>query len=292
MSEAASEADPETLVNCEQQDTPAAGEEQTSSVALQDESTGDGGTAERDVQAKVQSVFEQVRTRIRSQASKSSILELVQKIKERESEILQETSKTDGADVDAEEEKEAEKQKDGSTKELDLRLEMLRSTFEDKLEATKRDLKNEFDVQISLVRKDMQTYTDQALKDLEQKMQDWRSHDLQQTHPKTQAEGAAAEKKQKPSAAPLALRRGKILTRTMTTIIPKTSAPVLTGPRAKSEEILSLSKGHSPPQFMLRDQVFYLPEKKPYQSRNPLPPARPPVHQRKKPAQTKAKTGI
>lgn len=289
MSEAASETDPETLVNCEQQDSPAAGEEQTSSVALQDESTEDGGTTEKDVQAKVQSVFEQVRTRIRSQASKSSILELVQKIKERETEVLQENSSTDGT-VSAEEEKE-EEQKDGSQKELDLRLEMLRSSFEDKLEATKRDLRNEFDVQISLVRKDMQTYTDQALKDLEQKMQEWRSHGLQQTHPKTQAEGAAAEKKQKSLAAPsLALRRGKVLTRTMTTIIPKTSAPVLTGPRAKSEEILSISKGHSP-QFMLRDQVFYLPEKKPYQSCNPLPPARPPMHQRKKPAQTKPKTG-
>lgn len=282
-----SEAAPETSATCERQDSPPAGEEQASSVASHNERTEDGSATEKEVQAKVQSVFEQVRSRIRSQASRSSLLELVQKIKERESELAQENSKTHSKD-DAEEEKEAEEQQDQC--QLDLGLEVLRSTFEEKLEAAKSDLKKELEVQISLVRKDMQTYTDQALKDLEQKMQNCHCHSLQQTHPKAQAECAAAEKKQKPSAAPLALRRRKVLTRTMTTIIPKTSAPVLTGPRAKSEEILSLSKGHSP-QFMLRDQVFHLPEKKTYQSRNPLPPARPPLHQHKKPVQAKPKTG-
>lgn len=285
-----SEAAPEAPAACERQASPPAGEEQAPPVASHHERTEDGGTTEKEVQAKVQSVFEQVRTRIRSQASRSSLLELVQKIKERESEIVQENSKAHGKDVDVEEEKEAEEQKDKCQNELDLGLEVLRSTLEEKLEAAKSDFRKELKVQISLVRKDMQTYTDQALKDLEQKVQNCHCHSLQQTHPKTQAECAAAEKKQKPSAAPLALRRRKVLTRTMTTIIPKTSAPVLTGPRAKSEEILSLSKGHSP-QFMLRDQVFYLPENKTYQSRNPLPPARPPLHQHKKPVQAKPKAG-
>ncbi|XP_074494667.1 uncharacterized protein LOC141769476 [Sebastes fasciatus] len=221
-------------------------------------------------------------------APKSSIMELVQRVKDRETEIAQVNGEPEGKDVSSEEKKPAEMLMDESKDEMDLKEEELCAIFEKKLEASGKALKDEFEVQISQVRNEMQAYTDKALKDLECKMQSWQSHDLQ--HPKEQQESKGPNKIQKTSAAPsLVSRRGRVLTRTMTTIIPKTCAPVIIGPRAKSET-LSSSKGASS-RPLLRDPVLFLPGNKPCQSRKPLLPACPPLHQNKKPVWPKGKAG-
>ncbi len=295
MSELSSETNPQILVNGEQQeqqqqqeDAAAAGE-QISSVGLDDECSEDSVAAEKETQARMQSVFQQVRNQIRSQADvkapKSSILELVQRIKDRETETAQVNGEPEGKDVSGEEKKQAEMLADERKDEMNIKEEELCAMFEKKLEASKKTLRDEFEVQISQMRKEMQAYTHQALKDLECKM-----HSLQQARPKEQQESKGPDKKQKPSAAPsLASRRGRVLTRTMTTIIPKTCAPVIIGPRAKSET-LSSSKGQTS-QLLLRDPVLSLPGNKQYWSRKPLLPACPPLQQGKKPVRAKAKTG-
>lgn len=299
MSKLSPETNPQILVNGEQQeqqqDDAAAAEEQISSVSVGDECSEDSVAAEKETQARMRSVFQQVRNQIRSQvgvkAPKSSILELVRRVKDRETEISQVNGEPEGKDVSGEEKKQAEMLADERKEKVDVTEEELCAMFEKKLEASKKALRDEFEVQISQVRKEMQAYTDQTLKDLECKMQSRQSHNLQQAHPKEQQESKGPDKKQKPSAAPsLASRRGRVLTRTMTTIIPKTCAPVIIGPRAKSET-LSSSKGQTS-QLLLRDPVLSLPGNKQCWSRKPLlPPACPPLHQRKKPVQAKAKTG-
>lgn len=281
MSELSS-ANPQILVNGEaeeqqqkqQQDAAAAGgEEQMSSECLEDSTA-----AETEKQAKMQSVFQQVRNQIRSQvgmkAPKNSILELVQRVKDME--VTQVSGDPEGQDVSGEEKKQAEVLMDESKDEMDLREEQLCAILEEKLEATTKALRDEFEVQISQVRKEMQAYADKTAKDLECKMQ---LHNLQE-----QQDSKGPDRRQKPSAAPLLpSRRGRVLTRTMTTIIPKTCAPVIVGPRAKSET-LSSSKGEcSRPR--LRDPMFSLTSnnKQQCQSRKPLPPTVcPPLQQRKK----------
>lgn len=282
MSESSSDANPRILVNGEQEeqqqeDHAAAGEDQISFVSLEEE---DSVSADKETQAKMQSVFQQVRNQIRSQvgmrAPKCSILELMQRVK-------------DGEIKTAQVKEQAEILADASGDEMDLKQEELREVFEKKLEASQKALREEFEVQISRMRAEMQAYTDQALKDLQCKMQ--LQQPQLQPHPRQQQDSRGPDKKQKPSAPPsLASRRGRVLTRTMTTIIPKTCAPVILGPRARSET-LSSSKVESS-KLLLRDPVLSLPGNKPCQSRKPLlPPVYPPVHQRKKTLQAQPKTG-
>ncbi|TKS79067.1 hypothetical protein D9C73_012105 [Collichthys lucidus] len=292
MSELSS-ANPLILVNGEaeeqqeqKQDDDAAvkEEEQMSSVSVDEESLEDGAAAETGKQAKMQSVLQQVRNRIRSQVGvkepKSSILELVQRVVDREMEVTQVNGDPEGEDVSGEEKKQAEVLMDESKDEMDLREEELCAIFEEKLEATKKALRDEFEAQLSQVRKEMQAYADKAVKDSECKMQ---LHNLRE-----QQESKGPDRRQRPSAAPLLpSRRGRVLTRTMTTIIPKTCAPVIVGPRAKSET-LSCSKGESS-RLRLRDPMFSLTSNnKQCQSRKPLPPTvHPPLQQRKKPVRAK-----
>lgn len=291
MSELSSKTNPQVLVNGKQpeqhQDEAVSVEEQISTVSLNDECVEDGISADKETKGKMHSVFQQVRNQIRSQvgvkAPKHSILELVQRVKDRQTEDAQENSEPEEK---SEEKEQAENLTDENKDEVALKEEELCATFEKKLEASKRALRDEFEEQISQLRKDMQTYTDHALRDLECKMQSWQSLHLQQAHPKEQQETKGPDKKQKMSAASLASRRGRVLTRTMTTIIPKTCAPVIVGPRAKSET-LSSSKGES--SRLLPRDLLLSSLSKPYQSRKPLPPACPPLHQRKKPVGAKAK---
>ncbi|CAK6950313.1 hypothetical protein EXN66_Car011698 [Scomber scombrus] len=290
MSELSSSRNPQVLVNGKQQDQQQDEEEQISAVALDDECVEDSASADKETPTKMQTVFQQVRNQIRSQvgvkAPKSSILELVQRVKDRQTEVAQENGEPEN---NSEEKTQVENTTDEIKDEVNLKEEELCATFEKKLEASKKALKDEFEEQISQVRKDMKAYTDHALRDLECKMQSWQSLHLQQAHPKEQQESKGPDKKQKPSAAPsLASRRGRVLTRTMTTIIPKTCTPVIIGPRAKSET-LSSSKGESS-RLLPREPVLSM-LSKPYQSRKPLPPACPPLHQRKKPVGAKANTG-
>nr|XP_046242800.1 uncharacterized protein LOC124058021 [Scatophagus argus]XP_046242801.1 uncharacterized protein LOC124058021 [Scatophagus argus] len=284
-----SEANPQILVNGEgreqQEDEAAAAGGQSSSVSPVPEGLEDGIASEKETQAKMQAVFQQVRTQIRSQmgvmAPKSSLLELMQRVKDLE-------VKTAQVSDEPEEKEQAETLTDESKGEMDLKQEELCAAFERKLEDCKKALRDEFEVQISQVRVEMQAYTDQTLRDLECKMQS-----RQPQHPKEQQEGKDADKKQKPATAappPLASRRGRVLTRTMTTIIPKTCAPIIVGPRAKSET-LSSSKGESS-RLLRRNQVLPPPGNKLHQSHKPLaPPAYPPLHQLRKPVRAKAKAG-
>ncbi|GLD72894.1 uncharacterized protein AKAME5_002421900 [Lates japonicus] len=289
MSELPSETNPQILVNGEQQHQGTGAATVEEQLSLDGDCSEDSAAAEKETQVKMQSVLQQVRKQIRSQvgtkAPKSRIMELVQIVRDREIELAQVDGEPEGKAVNGEEKREAEVATDESKDDMDLKEEVLCAVFEEKLEANKKALRDEFEEQISQVRKEMQAYTDKALKDLECKMSIWRSDILQQTHPKEQP-----DKKQKPPTAPsLASRRGRVLTRTMTTIIPKTCAPVIIGPRAKSETLTS-SKGRCS-QLLPRDPVVSIPGNRPYQSRKPLPPACPPLHQRKKPVRANAKTG-
>lgn len=294
MTELSSEINPQILVNGghqHQQDDAATVQEQIPTVSLDTECSKDSA-AEKEAQAKMQSLLQQVRNQVRLQAGKkapkSSIMELVQRVKDREMEIAQVSADPDGKDVNSAEQQNGELFTDENEDDVHLKEEELCAVFEEKLEASKKVLRDEFEVQISQMRKEMQAYTDHALKDLECKMQSWKSHCQQQTHPKEQQESKCTDKKQKPSAAPsLATRRGRVLTRTMTAILPKTCAPVIIGPRARSETLTS-AKGESS-RLLPRDPAFYIPGNKPYQSHKPLPPACRPLHQRKKHVQ--AKTG-
>lgn len=273
MSELSSETNPHILVNGEQQHQGTGAATVEEQLSLDGDCSEDSATTEKETQVKMQSVLQQVRKQIRSQvdakAPKSRIMELVQIVRDREIELAQVDGEPEGKTVNGEEKREAEVATDESKDEMDLKEEVLCAVFEEKLEANKKALRDEFEEQISQVRKEMQAYTDKALKDLECKMQSWRSDILQQT----------------PS---LASRRGRVLTRTMTTIIPKTCAPVIIGPRAKSETLTS--KGRCS-QLLPRDPMVSIPGNRPYQSRKPLPPTCPPLHQRKKPVKANAKTG-
>lgn len=231
--------------------------------------------SDKEAQVKMQSILQQVRKQIRSQgearAQKSSILALVQKVLEKEVETPQVNGDAAAEDGNGEQggQEETERQKG----------EDVSAIFEEKLEASKRALQEEFEVQISQLRKEMQAYTDQALKELEGKMLSGKDVT---SNPKEEPK-QVTNKKQPSSAAPppsVALRRGRVLARTMTTIIPKTCTPVIVGPRAKSESLTS-SKAR-----LGRDATL---TSKTYQSRKPLPPAGP--WQPKRPAKPKPKTG-
>lgn len=277
------------LAKAGQLESAAAEEEQTSSDNLQEESGEGSGVMEKEPQAKMMSVFEQVRNQIRSQeglkAPKSSMMELVSKLKAMETGNEQ---MVDGDNIDAEEEREAEAIKVGCKVEIDSRIEMLSKTFEEKLEASNKALSVELEVQISAVRKEMQAYTDQTLKDLRSKITSSQRRVLQPNHSKAQPEGADAETKRRASAATsLPSTRGKVLTRTLTTtiIIPKTPAPVISGSQAK---LKSPSKGRS---LQVRDHVLSLSGNKSCHGRGPLPPAQPLLPQRRKCVQAKGKAG-
>lgn len=260
------------------QDEVAAVEEQISAASLGDECAEDSDSADNEAQAKMLSVFQQVRNQIRLEVGlktpKGSMLELVQRLKDIQSEVTQENG-------EPEEKSQVGNQTEECKDEVHLKEEELCAIFEKKLKDSEEALRDEFKQQISQAHKDMQAYTDRGLKDLEFKMQSWHTQYLQRSHLKDQ-EGKGPDKKQKPSTATLS-RNGRVLTRTMTTIIPKTCAPVIVGPRAKSETLSS--------RIVLRDPGLCFAGSRPYQNRKPLPPACPPLHQRKKPVRAKPKTG-
>lgn len=217
---------------------------------------------DKETQAKVQSVFQQVRRQIRSQvavkASKSSIIELVNRLKDKQS-LEKSMCPAKGEQVTGE-----------SQAEADLRDEALCAVFEKKLEDTKKALRDEFEERLSQVRSEMQAYTEQSLKVLECKIQ---RASLKEQECKGQ------DKKQKPSTATLS-KRGRALTRTMTTIIPKTSPSFIVGPRAKSETLTSSKVENS--RIVLREPGVSSMGSNSYQIRKPLPPVWPPLHQCKK----------
>ncbi|CAJ1068003.1 hypothetical protein EXN66_Car011698 [Xyrichtys novacula] len=243
---------PQILVNGEQerQDVIAAAEELICSITLHDECPEDAVDAEKEKHAKMQSVLKQVREKIRSQAGtrapkSGGIMELVQRVRDRES------AQVNGVAEGGEDQKQETLAGEEKTV-MEQQEENFCAVFDSKLGASEKALREEFEVQISQVRKEMQTYTDQALKDLQVKLQSRQPHKSHQTHPREQAEIRGPDRRQWPAAgSTLASRRGRVLTRTMTTIIPKTCAPVIVGPRAKSET-LSSSKGESS-QLLPRD---------------------------------------
>lgn len=239
-----------------------------SSNGLEDE---DKAPAETETQAKMQSVLQQVRNQIRSQAgaraSKSGILEVAQRLKQRDS--VKMTAQVNGECGSESKEPVVEK---GPNREE------LCDVTEKKLETSQEASRKSMEEQLSQLREEMQTYTDRALKDMECRMLML----LQPPH--------GSDRKQRPSAPlSLASRRGRVLTRTMTTIIPKTSVPVVLGSKTRSETV-TFVKGQSS-RLTMQDAGLSLQGRKPCQSRKPLlPPANLETHLRKKSTQTKAKT--
>lgn len=232
---------------------------------------------DKKIQDKIQSVFQQVRNQIRSQVDtrtpSSSILELIQKMKLREGRPEQED---DDKETEAEE---------GKAK-ADATQEELPEAFGKKLEATEKTLRCEIEALISQVRAESRAYTQQAVKDLECRM-------LRKQVPlQPRQEKKGPEKRQQPPAAPsLASRRGRVLTRTVTTIIPKTCVPVVHSPQAKPE---SASFRRSEASGLLRpDPVLALPGRRLlHQGRRPiLPPAHPTQHSSLRNRLAKCSTG-
>lgn len=273
MSKLSTEANPQILLNGKQDEVdqqekqadpaPAAGE-QTSLVSPEE-------VEDKKVQTKVQSVFQQVRSQIRSQVetrtSNSGIMELMQKLKDREGRLELEGDEGNEEDIQPEE----------SKGEMDEKQEELCEAFGKKLEATQKTLRYEMECLISQVRAESQAYTEQAIKDLECRLMSNQAH-VQPQHP---SQRKVPDKKQQPSASSsLASRRGRVLTRTMTTIIPKTCAPVISGPQAKSESTsLRRSEIFGP---LRRDPVLALPGNRLHQGRQPILPPAHPKQQRQK----------
>lgn len=283
MSKLPTEENPQIFVNGTQEepeqkkkqaDSATAAEEQVSLVSPEE----DEEEEDKKFQVKIQSVFQQVRSQIRSQVdtrtpSSCSILELMQKMKDRERRLELEDDGSSEKEMEPEE----------SKVKMDVTQEELCEAFGKKLEATEKTLRYEIESLISQVRAESQAYTEQAIKDLECRMMSKQAH-LQPHHP-SQDEKKVPDKKQQPLASSsLASRRGRVLTRTMTTIIPKTCAPVMHGPQAKSES-MSLRRSDTSGS-MRRDPVLSLPGKRLYQGRRPiLPPCTPrPIQQRPKQA--------
>lgn len=272
MSKLSTEANPQIFVNGkqdeldqqeEQADPASAAEEEISFVSPEEEEE------DKKIQVKFQSVFQQVRNQIRSQVdtrtSSSSILELMQKLKDREGRLEQEDDQGNEEEVEPEE----------STVKMDAKQEELCEVFGKKLEATQKTLRYEIESLISQVRAESQAYTEQAVKALECKMLSNQAL-LQPQHP---SQKKVPDKKQQPSASSsLASRRGRVLTRTMTTIIPKTCAPVLSGPHAKSEATSLRRNEISGP--VRRDPAVSLPGNRLCQGRKPILPPAQPIQQR------------
>lgn len=269
MSKLSTEANPQIFVNGkpdeldqqeEQADPASAAEEGINLVSPEEEEEED-----KKIQVKFQSVFQQVRNQIRSQVdtrtSSSRILGLMQKLKDREGRLEQEDDQGNEEEVEPGE----------STGKMDAKQEELCEVFGKKLEAAQKTLRYEIESLISQVRAESQAYTEQAVKALECKMLSNQAL-LQPQHP---SQKKVPDKKQQPSASSsLASRRGRVLTRTMTTIIPKTCAPVLSGPHAKSEATSLRRSEISGP--VRRDPALSLPGNRLYQGRKPfLPPAQP-----------------
>lgn len=263
MTELSSEA-PTILVSGEEEERQQLRGPTNPSVGLGEE---DRASAESETQAKMQSVLQQVRNQIRSQAgaraSKSGILELMQRLKD--GDLAKTTARVNAEGGGESEEPAVEK---------DLNQKELCEMMEKKLEAGQKALRERMEEQISRLREEMQTYTDKALKEMQGKL--LMQLQLQPPH--------GPDWKQNPSAPPsLASRRGRVLTRTMTTIIPKTGVPVVLSAKSRSE-VATFARGQRS-QIVTRDPGLSLQGRKPL-----LPPANPAPHLRKKAVQTKAKT--
>lgn len=287
MSQLPAEKNPQIFVNGkqeqpeqkeEQADSATAAEEQVSLARPEKEEEEE---EDKKIQVKIQSVFQQVRNQIRSQVDirtpSSSILELMQKMKDRERRLEQEDDKSNEKEMEPEE----------SKVKTDVTPEELSEAFGKKLEATEKTLRYEIDSLISQVRAESQAYTEKAVKELECRMM---SKHLQPPHP-NQHEKKVPDKKPHPSASSsVASRRGRVLTHTMTTIIPKSCRPVLHSLQAKSERMSLRRSETSGP--VRRDPDFFLPGKGLQQDRRPtLPPAQPAQHSGVKNRPSKSSAG-
>ncbi|CAL8343283.1 unnamed protein product [Lota lota] len=266
----------------------------------------------RGAPVKMQSLLHQVRGQIRSQAgltgAKTGLSELVRQLKDREAELASLTGRPEedgGSGAGAE----ARGAGGGATPTNGERGKtgpeatepLLPSGFEEELEATRNTLRGEFEQQISRLRVEMRVYADRAVKDMESKMKHTPvPHGQAKGRSRERTEGkAAVDKKQKPlaaaAAAPPSLtsRRSRVLTRTMTTIVPKTCAPVILGPRAKSESLSGCRDGGS---LLMKESDFRVFRSQGSGSRQPhnrraLPPVhQQAVHPRQKPIWTTAQT--
>lgn len=272
MSKLPTQENPKLFVNGEQEE-PEEKEEQADSTAAAGEQVSLVSPEEEEdkrIQVKIQSVFQQVRNQIRSQVESrspsSSILELMQKMKEREEKLEQEEDESS----------EKEMEPGGSTVKMDATQEELCEAFGKKLEATQKTFRNEMESRISQVRAESQAYTEQAIKDLESRMRSKLAH-LQPEQPGQQEKKVPDKKQQPVASSSLASRRGRVLTRTMTTIIPKTCAPLMIGPQAKPESMGLRRRETSGP--VRRDPILPLPGRRLQQGRRPvLPPAGPAQH--------------
>ncbi|CAL8294890.1 unnamed protein product [Gadus morhua 'NCC'] len=298
------------------------GEERlTCGSPFDEEGAGTGGAPSESITGpplRMQSLLKQVRSQIRAKSglshAKTGLLDLMQQIKEREvgtASLLSGLSGGAGGGGAGVSEAGGEggtltNGEQGETA-PEATAPLLPSSFEEELEATRITLRGEFEEQISQLRAEMQAYADRAVSDVEGKMRN-APHPLHapaKGRSREQTDGKTADKKQKPlgTAAAAAVapaltgRRSRVLTRTMTTIVTKTCAPVIVGPRAKSETLCGC-RDSGALQMREADLRFIHPQdrsSRPPQGRRALPPVIQPVHRpgppRQKPVWTMAQTG-
>lgn len=250
----------------------ASEKEQVPSAGTDDESSTVGTTAEKENHTTMQSLLQQVRKQMRSQGGarpppQNTLLELVHKLKDGELKVKGGSGEDGGASGGTTDPSQEEKN-------------------QAQLEAAVKTLRVEFQERVRLLQEEMRDYTDKAVKDLEHRFQ------RLNFNTKEEEETRGLERRQKPpTVPPLTTRRGRLLTRTMTTTVPKTCPPVIVGPRARSETL----KGCGGGQCLRRDSALSLTGNRPFQNQKTTTTIfvnRPQPHQQKDAVRRKSKQEV
>lgn len=243
--------------------------------------------ADKEKQARVQSVFSMVRSQIRMQAGlecqRVGILDVINQVKELESSKRQQEEPTvqispsvETLNRGAAEEKISEMQNDTNGTGQDECVVLFKEVLSS-LESLKNDLRED----LAQLRRETQSYMERELCGLETRLTDLL---------RTQTPSALpmeTKKHRAPSMPPLGTSRRRMLNRTLTTITPKTCPPLSLGPRSNSEPLgvcgaeTGTSNGSQRPR---RGEMLNQPL-------GPLPPARPPAQTNKKTLRSRTYVG-
>lgn len=263
-------------------------------------------------QAKIQSIFTQVRNQIKSQVStdfhKKGILDVVQRVtRERAREInAQKPSQTEGKEGETVEEgertEEEEKRDMGGVSSGETAIEEIiesgLATLRAELLANIESLRNDFKTELALLRADAHDYTDKAVKGLEEKTLSTRPDCLKSKLRTTNSPGQQVPVRPKTqeihksrSVPSLVLGRPRILNRTMTTLNPKMNHSVALSLRSKSETLSSAgeSKGAMSLPESSEFHIHATESKKRTKASGQLPPACPALSTNKKLVKSKAR---
>lgn len=241
----------------------------------------DVNVADKEKQARVQSVFSMVRSQIRTQAGldgqRMGILDVINQVKKLEAskrdqgehaptvKFTQSVEETLDQRETAEEGT-SEIQNDNNGTGLDECVALFKEVLVS-LESLKKELRED----LAQLRRETQTYMERELCGLETRLTNLLRTQTPSALP------VETKKQRPPNMPPLGASRRRMLNRTMTTITPKTCPPLSLGPRSNSEP-LRLSGAETATsngtQRQRRGEMLHQPI-------GPLPPARPPAQTNK-----------